>query len=456
MKKYDITIIGAGPGGYVAALYAAQLGKKVCLVEMESLGGVCLNWGCIPTKSLITSAKTMALIRESEKLGINSGKPTIDFSAVMNRTWSIVDKLKKGIEALLKLRKVDFLSGKAFVETPHTVRVNDLALETENIIIATGSSPVEIPGVKIDENAVVSNKGMLKAASIPQELLIIGGGAIGCEFASIFNEFGSRVTIVEMMPHLIPGSDEELSKRLEAAFKKQRVNIATGAKVESVRYADDGRVAVQVSNGDKVICDKVLVSVGRRPNVEGFGLENLGIEVDRKGVKVDDRMRTKLPNVYAIGDCIGGFLLAHIASYEGIVACDNICGKENRVDYGSVPYCIFTEPEIASCGMNESSAKTNGMDVKVSRFFFRSLGKAHAIGKTDGYVKIVTDNATGKIIGADIMGEGASDMISEITLAVRKGMQAKDITSVIHAHPTMAEGVLEAAHIAEGKPLHSA
>ena len=455
MQKYNLTIIGSGPGGYVSALFAAQLGMKVCLIEKGELGGVCLNCGCIPTKTLVSSAKALSLIKDAEKFGVKVGKPVLDFASVTTRTKSVVDKLKKGIEFLLKSRKVDVKQGlSAVIVDEHHIKIGKEDIETENILIATGSSPVDIPAAKIDGKSILSSEGVLKIDSIPGELVIIGGGVIGCEFATIFNKFGSRVTIIEMMEHLIPGGDEELSKKLAAGLKKIGINVLTACKVEGTRYDKGGRIILNTSTGSELSCDKVLVSVGRRPNVSGFGLENIGVEVTKSGIKVDENMRTNLAGVYAIGDCVGGYMLAHVASHEGLVACKNIAGKKEKMDYSAVPSCTFTDPEIATCGMDEKVAKKNGLDVKVSRFYFRSLGKAHAIGKTDGFVKLVSLKTSGKIVGASIMGESASDLIAEVALAIRNGLSSSDVVSTIHAHPTMAEAILEAAHISEGKPLH--
>ena len=296
---------------------------------------------------------------------------------------------------------------------------------------------------------------MLQLDSAPNELVIIGGGAIGCEFASIFSELGTHVTIIEMLEHLIPGGDTEISKRLQVALKKKNIGVMTGVKAEDIRVKELGGVIVKASNGRDIPCDKVLISVGRKPNVNDIGLETLGIKFDKKGIKVNRMLKTNINNIYAIGDCIGGYMYAHVASYEAIVVCNNIAGKKEAVDYSAVPYCIFTNPEVSSCGMNEDLAKSKGLDVSLSKFYFRALGKAHTLDKTDGVIKLVTDKKTGKILGADIMGEAASELIAEATLAIKKGLTPEDLVGTIHAHPTMSEAILEVAHVAEGKPIHT-
>ncbi len=455
MEKYDVSILGAGPGGYVGALYAAQLGLKTCLIEEDKIGGVCLNSGCIPTKALVASAKALSCIRNSENLGITARNVTFDFQIIAKRKKEIVEKLKNGIESLLKARGVVIKRAKGTLIDKDTIKTDKETIRSKYIIIATGSNALDIPCAKFDGKSVLSSKEMLQLDSAPNELVIIGGGAIGCEFASIFSELGTHVTIIEMLEHLIPGGDTEISKRLQVALKKKNIGVMTGVKAEDIRVKELGGVIVKASNGRDIPCDKVLISVGRKPNVNDIGLETLGIKFDKKGIKVNRMLKTNINNIYAIGDCIGGYMYAHVASYEAIVVCNNIAGKKEAVDYSAVPYCIFTNPEVSSCGMNEDLAKSKGLDVSLSKFYFRALGKAHTLDKTDGVIKLVTDKKTGKILGADIMGEAASELIAEATLAIKKGLTPEDLVGTIHAHPTMSEAILEVAHVAEGKPIHT-
>lgn len=455
MDKYDLTILGAGPGGYVAALYAAQLGMKVCLIEEDKVGGVCLNCGCIPTKTLLASSKTFSIVRDAGKLGIKVEGARLDFSFVLKRKSEVVEKLKKGIESLLAARKVDVKQGRGVFLNKNTVKVKDENIQSKFIIVATGSVPMDIPCARFNGKSVLSSRDLLEAESLPEEMVIIGGGAIGCEFASIFSEFGCRITIIEMMPNLIPGYDKEISKRLEAIFKKKNIGVMTGVKVESVR-AEGKKISVKVSDGKELSCQTLLVSVGRKPNVKNIGLEEIGIEFDeKKGIKVNDGLKTSVDNIFAIGDCIGGYMYAHVASYEGIVACDNIAGRKEAVDYSAVPSCIFTNPDIASSGINEDTARSKGIDIETSKFYFRALGKAHTLDKTDGFIKMVIDKKTKKILGVDIMGEEASELIAEATLAIKSGKTPQDLAKTIHAHPTMSEAILEVAHVAEGTPIHT-
>lgn len=456
MNKYDLTILGAGPGGYVAALYAAQLGLRVCLIEEDKIGGVCLNSGCIPTKALVASAKALSCIRNSENLGINAENVTFDFQIIAKRKKEIVEKLKNGVESLLKSRGVITKRDKGILVDKDAIKIDKETIRSKYIIIATGSNALGITCAEFDGKSVLSSREALQLDSVPKELVIIGGGAIGCEFASIFSELGAHVTIIEMLEHLIPAGDTEISKRLEVALKKKNIGVMTGVKTEYVRVkGPGGGVIVKVSNGREIPCDKILISVGRKPNVSNIGLESLGIKFDKEGIKVDQTLKTNIDNIYAIGDCIGGYMYAHVASYEAVIACNNIAGRKEAVDYSAVPYCIFTNPDIASSGMNENLAKTKGLDVSVSKFYFRALGKAHTLGETDGFIKLVTDRKTGKILGADIMGEAASELIAEATLAIKKGLTPEDLVQTIHAHPTMSEAILEVAHVAEGKPIHT-
>ncbi|MDD5440170.1 MAG: dihydrolipoyl dehydrogenase [Candidatus Omnitrophica bacterium] len=454
MRNYDIAIIGAGPGGYVAALYAAQSGMRVCLIEKDALGGVCLNRGCIPTKTMIKSGRVFASVKEAGLYGVKTGEPLIDFASVRKRAEDVVGKLRNGVEYLLKARKVDVLKGVGCLSDAHTVTVGAESVHADHIIIATGSRNVDIAAARVDEKSILSSSGFLLLSSIPQEIIIIGGGVIGCEFASLYGRFGSRITIIEMLDRLLPAVDEEISRRMEAAFKKSGITVLTGTRVEGTRYGDAGRVMVALSGGTELACDKLLVSVGRQPITDGIALEKAGVLFDKKGIKVDAFCRTNVPNIFAIGDCIGGAMLAHAASRHAFVVVNAIAGKKQEPN-SVMPYAIFTDPEVASCGLTETAVRQKGVDAKSAKFFFRALGKANAEGKTDGFVKIVFDGVSKQILGADIMGENASDLIAELTLAVTKKMTVDDVAETLHIHPTMSEAILEACHCAEGTPIHS-
>jgi len=455
MKKYDITIIGSGPGGYVAGLFAAKKGLKVCMVEENEIGGVCLNKGCIPTKSFIGCSRLYGKIRDHDKYGIDINGATIDIKKVSKRAMGIVNKLKNGIGVLLKARKIELLRGRGRILSKNEVQVDGRdVVSSNNIIIATGSSPVKIPAIKIDGDNILNSQDVFNIKDMPGEVIIVGGGAIGCEFASMFNDFGSKVHIVEMAGRIIPNADEEVSKKLYQSFSKKGIGIRTDTSIDELGTVRDKKVRVKTDKGDEILADKLIVSAGRAPNTKDLGLENVGIEFDNRGIKVDGHMRTGIPNIYAIGDCIGGYMFAHVASHEGIKACESILGDTDIMDYRAVPYCIFTDPEIAFSGMNEDEAKRKGMAYAVSKFYFRALGRAHTSGETDGYVKLIYEKETEDVIGASIMGQSAGEILSEISLAIHNRCKVSDIARTIHAHPTIAESIFEAANLALGTPIH--
>jgi len=426
---YDVCIIGAGWAGFNAAIRASKLGASVCLIEKDAIGGVCLNHGCISTKVLAKSSETLSLIKKSSEFGINS---TVEFNLikVLQRKKEIIDRLNKGMQYRLKTKNVQVISGKAEIISPKEVSVDSQKIETDNIIIAIGSRPIELPSLKFDKKRVLSSDDILQIDSIPKDLLIIGGGIIGCEFASIFSEFGSKVTIVELLEHILPAEDKEAAKKIELIFKKKGIEILTKTKVEDLQL-------------DKF--DKILVSVGRIPNTEGIGLENIGIKKGRGGILVNDYLQTNIDNIFAAGDCIGGILLAHIASYEGILAAENIFKEKKAANYLGVPNCIFTNPEIASVGLNEESAKLKDYKFKVLKFNFLSSGMAHILNDTDGFIKITVDDKTQQVIGATIIGPKATELITTLTIAVRNRLKISQINDSIIAHPTLSEGIQEAA-----------
>ncbi len=437
MTKHDLAIIGSGPCGYVAAIRAAQLGIKVSVFEKEHVGGVCLNWGCIPTKALSATAGVLANIQRSAEFGINIKGFDIDFSKAQERKNNIIKKLSSGIEMLFKARKIELVRTKAELGK----------IDAKNILIATGSSPFQLPGMEFDGKSILSSTDMLELKSIPKSIVIVGGGVIGCEFASIFRQFGSEITIVEMMERLLPTEDEEISKKIEQIFKRKGIKICTGTKVEKIENNN-----VTLSSGDTVSGEKVLVSIGRVPNSEGLD----GITRDNKGwIKVDENFRTNVKNIYAAGDVIGGILLAHVASREGICAVEAMVGRNTGIDYNVIPSCIFTSPEIASVGMTEAKARADGLDVKARKFLFSAIGKAHVSGETEGFIKLVVDNKTDKILGAQLIGPHVTELVAEISPCIQFNITSEKLASVIHAHPTLSEAIQEVSEAVHNKAIHS-
>ena len=438
MNKYDLAIIGSGPCGYVAAIRAAQLGLKTCIFEKDRIGGVCLNWGCIPTKAFSASANALYNIERASEFGINVKGFDLDFSKVYERKESIVKKLSSGIEMLLKARKIEIIREAAEIKGLASIKTSSAEIEAKNILIATGSIPFELPGLSFDHTDILSSTDILGLKTIPKSLIIVGGGVIGCEFASIFRSFGSEITIIEAMPQLLPNEDEEIARKIEQLFKKRGIKILTNTKIDKV---DKG--------------DKVLICVGRSPNSKGLGIEALGIECNKGWIKVDESFRTNINNIYAAGDIKGGMLLAHVASKEGISCVEDICGNNYSIDYNVVPSCIFTHPEIASVGLNEKTAKNKGMDVKARKFLFGAIGKSHILGETDGFIKLVVDNKSDKILGCQIIGPHATELIAEISVCVQFGITSEKLASVIHAHPTLSEIICEVSEAAHNRAIHS-
>ncbi len=438
MQKYDLAIIGSGPCGYVAGIRASQLGLKTCIFEKDKIGGVCLNWGCIPTKALSASANALYNIERAAEFGINVKGFDLDFSKVYERKESIVKKLSSGIEMLLKARKLEIIKEKAEIKDIGRIKAGDLEIEAKNILIAAGSIPFELPGLAFDHTDILSSTDMLELKTIPKSLIIVGGGVIGCEFASIFRSFGSEITIIEAMPQLLPNEDEEIARKIEQIFKRRGIKILTNTKIDKI---DKG--------------DKALICVGRSPNSKGLGIENLGIECNKGWIKVDESFRTNIKDIYAAGDIKGGMLLAHVASKEGTSCIEGICGNKYSVDYNVVPSCIFTHPEIASVGLNEKTAKNKGMDIKVRKFLFSAIGKSHILGETEGFIKLVTDTKTDRILGAQIIGPHATELIAEISVCVQFGITSEKLASVIHAHPTLSEIICEVSEAVHNKAIHS-
>jgi dihydrolipoamide dehydrogenase len=456
-----LAVIGAGPGGYVAALKAAQLGARVTVIEDGEVGGTCLNWGCIPTKTLLASAEVYSKARDSEDFGIElEGRVLPNIGKMMQRKDKVVGVQVKGIRGLFKSWGVELLQGKGVLLSPEKIEVEGKdgsrsVLETDNIIIATGSRPAQFPAFPFDGQRILSSDDALTIKEIPRSMIIVGAGVIGCEFGCLFRELGTEVTMVELLPRAVSTEDEEVSELLERELKKKKIKLLKGISVQKVEGKEDG-IHAYLSNGQEIAAEKMLVSIGRSLNSEGIGLEAVGVKKGPRGeILVDDRMQTNIGGIYAVGDVVGGMLLAHVASREGIVAAENACGKEARMDYSTVPAAIFTHPEIGSVGLREFQAVERGIKVKTGHFQFRALGKAHAMGEISGFIKIIVEPETDRILGAHIIGPHASDLVHECALAMKAGLKVKDVADTIHAHPTLSEGVMEAAEDVHGSAIHA-
>ena len=460
-SNYGLVVIGAGPGGYPAAIRAAQRGAKVAVIEKEKVGGTCLNWGCIPTKTLLASTELVAHAREAESFGVKIEGITPDWTAIMERKQNVTDTLVKGILGLLKANKIALIAGTASLTPDRKVLVKgsdgDSTLEADNVIIATGSDPAELPTFDFSGPAVMTSTDALALQSVPKSLIIVGSGVIGSEFACIFSTMGTQIVMIELMDRILPTEDTRVSKQMRSTFRKEGIDIRTETTVKEVlEYRDDG-IKVELSSGDVLEAEKLLVSIGRRFNSAGLGLEELGVELDERGrILVNDKMETNVGGIYAIGDVVGGIMLAHVATFEGLVAAENATGGNSTMDYSVVPACIFTTPEIGSVGLNTDKAAEQGIEVNVSRFSFGALGKAMAMGEDRGFVQLVIDARTDKVLGAQIMGPHASDLIHEVALAMKLGATAEDIATTIHAHPSLPEAIMEAAEAAHGKAIHVA
>ncbi len=458
MFECDVAVLGGGPGGYVAAIRAAQLGQSVCLVEKDELGGTCLNRGCIPTKSLVAGMEAYALAKRLGEFGVEAKDVSADFGRMIARKNKIVSRLRAGVGFLLKRGKVNVVKGTGRLVAPGRIAVDSQGTSSEikarDIIIATGSRPLVFPSFGYNGNTVITSDEALDFSEVPESLLVVGGGVIGCELAFIFAGLGSRVTVVDIMPTVLPMEDPDVSRAILTSLKKHGVDVKCGVRIEKITEVD-GEVIALLDSGEQLVAKKALLSVGRRANSEGIGLEELGVEVTRRGeIVVNDKMETNIPSLYAIGDVVGTVMLAHVASCEGITAVHNIAGDERRMNYDAVPGAIFTRPEVASVGLNEGQAKEQGLDVKIGKFPFMASGKALAMGQTDGFVKVIADTSTDVIVGVHIVGPSATDLIPEPTLAVRTHMTVGEFTNTIHAHPTLAESLVEAAEAVHGKSIH--
>ena len=460
--KYDVVVIGAGPGGYIAAVRAAQLGLKAAVVEKDAPGGVCLNWGCIPSKNLIHQAEVFESLTEMEGVGVSIDRSSLDYKKVHSNSRKVVKTLTGGVASLLKKNKVDYVKGEAKITGKNEVTVDGTEkLTTKNILVATGSRPMEVKGFEFDEKQILSSTGILAMEKLPKSIVILGAGAIGCEFAFVMNSFGVKVTLVEAMDHVLPTEDVEACQLLAKVFKRHGIDVRTGTRATSLKKTSKQvTVSLQGADGKADDCkaDKVLVVFGRQPNTEAIGLRRHGVKVDDRGyIPTGDYQQTNVAGIYAIGDVTATPALAHVASKEGEIAVEHMAGNspaEKTVDPDEVPSAIYCEPQVAGFGMREQDAKSNGTKYKKSVFSYPGAGKTIAIGKPDGFVKILTDAATDEILGAHIIGKDATELIHELLLAKHSELLPEDVAGMIHAHPTISEAVMEGMRGINGEVIH--
>lgn len=455
--KYDIIVIGSGPGGYVAAIRASQLGKKVAIVEKAELGGVCLNWGCIPTKALLKSAQVYTYCKNAAHYGVAiEGEVKPDWEKVVARSRTVAETMSKGVAFLMKKNNIDILAGFGRLAGEGKVDVDGTIYEADAVILATGARPRQMPFMQVDGEHVISSKEALTLPTLPQSMIVVGSGAIGSEFACLYASMGVKVTVIEYMPQMMPLEDEEVAKAMERSFRKMRATVMTSTTVKNVAVVD-GQCHVDIEGkkgAETLTADVVLSAVGVKSNIENIGLEEMGIAVERDKIVVDEHYQTSAAGVYAIGDIIATPALAHVASAEAIHCVEHICGlTPDAVDYSTIPSCVFTSPEVASVGMTEQQAREKGIEYKVGRFPFTASGKATAAGDRDGFVKLIFDESE-KLIGAHMVGATVTEMLGEPTLAKRLGATAHAIAKTIHSHPTMHEGLMEAAEAAMGAAIH--
>ena len=460
--NYDVIVLGSGPGGYVTAIRASQLGLKTAVIEKESLGGVCLNWGCIPTKALLKSANVYEYINNADDYGIKVSSHKADFNAVIKRSRDVAEKMSGGVQFLMKKNKIDVIMGTGKVQPGKQIEVTDqkgakTTYNAKNIVIATGARSRELPNLEQDKKQVLGYRDAMVLPKIPKKMVIVGSGAIGVEFAYFYNAMGVDVTIVEYLPNIVPIEDVDVSKQLEKTFKKKGIKIITNSSVENVEKSSKGcKVKVKTSNGEEHIdCDIVLSAVGIQPNIENIGLEETGIVVDGGKIIVDDFYETNMPGYYAIGDVVQGQSLAHVASAEGITCVEKIAGHgPEPIDYNNIPGCTYCSPEIASVGMTEKSAKEAGHELKIGKFPFSASGKASAAGHNDGFVKLIFDAKYGELLGAHMIGANVTEMIAEIVALRKLETTGHELIKTVHPHPTMSEAIMEAAAAAYGEVTH--
>ena len=457
--SYDLIVIGSGPGGYVAAIRAAQLGMKVAVVEKENLGGVCLNWGCIPTKALLKSAHVFLEAKHSLDYGVVANNVMPDFQAMIKRSRNVAEGMSKGIRFLFKKNKIEIIEGFGSLVANDTVEVkNKGSFKAAHIVLATGARSRELPGIKQDGKKIIGYREALTLPKQPDSMVVIGSGAIGSELAYFYHSIGTKVTLVEYMPAIVPNEDEEISKALESIFRKNGMNVMTNASVEKVDTSADKlcRITVKTNKGEETIdAEIVLSAVGITPNIENIGLEKLNIAHENGKIKVDEFFRTNVKGVYAIGDIVHGQALAHVASAEGIACVEKIAGlNPHPIDYSNIPGCIYTSPEIASVGLTEKKAVEKGLDIKIGKFPYSASGKANACGNKDGFVKLIFDAKYGELIGAHLMGANVTEMISGLVIGRKLEITGEELLKTVHPHPTMSEAIMEAAAAAYDEVIH--
>jgi len=462
MEKRNVVVIGGGPGGYVAAIRAAQLGAKVTLVEEDKLGGTCLNRGCIPTKFLLRSVETYQSIKDAEQYGLSVTGVNMDLSKMQARKNKVISTLVSGVKGLLRGNNVEVISGRAKIAPPRQVEIDSgqgkkQTIEAEKIIIATGAKPIVLPIPGADSPDIMSVESMLELEELPKSLAIIGGGVIGVELATVLAKLGCRVSLVEMMPHCLPTQDDEIASILEGVLREDGVQVCCSARVSKIEDVKGGK-AVVFSEGDagqRIEAEAVAISVGYKPNIEGLGLDECGIAIDKGSIQVNERMQTSVPGIYAAGDVVGGMMLAYVAIEEGTVAAENATGMNSKIDYHAVPQCIFTLPEVASVGITEEEAVAQGYEVEVGRFPFAANGMAMILGEQRGLVKIITEKKHGQILGVHIIGPHATGLIAEAAIAMKLESTHEDIIATTHAHPSLSEALWEAAMDVSGRAIHS-
>ena len=457
MTKYDLIIIGSGPGGYVTAIRASQLGFKTALVEKESLGGICLNWGCIPTKALLKSAQVFEYLNHANDYGLNIKGFSSDFKAIISRSRNIAEGMSKGVKFLMKKNKIDVISGYGKVKPDKVVDVDGIEYQADHIVIATGARSRILPAIPQDGKKIFGYREAMNLPKQPKKLIIVGSGAIGVEFAYFYNSLGTKVTIVEYLPNLVPLEDHEISKELEKSFKKRGINVMTSSEVTSISTKGKGvKVVIKTSKGEETLeADTLLSATGIKSNIEGIGLEKVGIAVDKDKILVNSYYQTNIPGYYAIGDIVPGPALAHVASAEGILCVEKIAGHDvTPIDYGNIPGCTYCSPEISSVGLTEKQAIDQGFDVKIGKFPFSASGKASASGHKDGFVKVIFDSKYGQWLGCHMIGAGVTDLIAEAVLGRKLETTGHDVLKTIHPHPTMSEAIMEAVADAYDEVIH--
>lgn len=460
--NFDLIVIGSGPGGYVAAIRASQLGLKTAVIEKESLGGICLNWGCIPTKALLKSAQVFEYLQHASDYGISVGESKADFNAIVKRSRDVASGMSKGVQFLMKKNKIEVIMGTGIAKPGNKVEVTDASgkkteYSAKNIIIATGGRSKELPNLKQDGKKIIGYRDAMNLPSQPKSMIVVGAGAIGIEFAYFYNSIGTKVTVVEFLPSIVPVEDEDVSKELEKIYKKKGINILTGASVEKVDTTGSGcKVTIKSAKGIEILdCDIVLSAVGISTNIENIGLESCGIKTEKGKVLVDDFYQTNVIGYYAIGDIVKGPALAHVASAEGIICVENIAGiKPHTLDYNNIPGCTYCQPEIASVGLTEKAAKEAGYQIKVGKFPFSASGKASASGAKEGFIKVIFDSKYGEWLGAHMIGANVTEMIAEVVVARKLETTGHEIIKSVHPHPTMSEAIMEATAAAYGEVIH--